>query len=85
MSCCGNKRAAAATWGGAVNGSREQAGHRRTGVAYFQYVGQTGLTVAGPISGSRYRFDSRGAIVAVDLRDRPALAAIRQLRQVAGP
>jgi hypothetical protein len=48
----------------------------------FEYVGRTGLTVAGPVSGRRYRFEETGARVAVDPRDRPALAAVPMLRQV---
>ncbi|MDX1546155.1 MAG: hypothetical protein R3247_04170, partial [Rhodothermales bacterium] len=53
--------------------------------AYFQYLGHTGLTVRGPRSGWTYRFDGPGAIVAVDPRDRRALAAIARLRQVPRP
>lgn len=46
----------------------------------FQYVGQTGLTVVGPVSGISYRFEQPGARVAVDIRDRQALSVIRVLR-----
>jgi len=49
---------------------------------YFEYVGKTGLTVVGPITGSRYRFDGPGAIVAVDGRDASPVAAVPNLRQV---
>ena len=35
-------------------------------VVCFEYVGKTGLTVRGPVSGKRYRFDSPGARVIVD-------------------
>ena len=48
----------------------------------FEYAGQTGLSVTGPISGIRYRFDHPGAVVEVDARDRVLLASLRQLRQV---
>jgi hypothetical protein len=40
------------------------------------------MTVIGPVSGVRYRFDRPGARVEVDARDRALLASIRQLRQV---
>lgn len=48
----------------------------------FEYAGQTGLTVTGPISGIRYCFDHPGSVVEVDARDRILLASLRQLRQV---
>lgn len=57
----------------------------RHAAAYFEYRGNTGLTVLGPITGKRYRFDRHGARVAVDLRDRPSLAAVPNLRQVSNP
>ena len=46
----------------------------------FEYVGATALTVIGPASGLRYRFGRPGATLAVDPRDRAALAAIPLLR-----
>lgn len=48
----------------------------------FEYVGRTGLTVTGPVSGARYRFDRPGERVAVDARDRAALSNIPVLRPV---
>jgi hypothetical protein len=48
----------------------------------FVYIGNTALTVKGPISGFEYRFDRPGARVEVDWRDRILLASIRQLRQI---
>jgi hypothetical protein len=52
---------------------------------YFQYIGKTGLTVMGPRTRNSYRFGSPGAVVAVDPRDRRALAAVSVLRQVSKP
>ncbi|MED5620948.1 hypothetical protein [Ideonella sp. BN130291] len=46
----------------------------------FEYVGATALTVIGPASGLRYRFDRPGARLAVDPRDRIALEAVPLLR-----
>lgn len=40
------------------------------------------MSVTGPVSGIRYRFDKPGARVEVDARDRVLLASIRQLQQV---
>jgi hypothetical protein len=51
-------------------------------LAYFQYLGKTGVTVIAPRTRKRYRFDRTGAVVAVDPRDQRALAAVPTLRQV---
>ena len=87
MSCCGGKRAQAAM-GSPLRPAaprNSQSGPHRYSVAYFQYIGSSGLTVTGPMTGQRYRFDLPGAIVPVDLRDRASLAALTHLRQVMGP
>jgi hypothetical protein len=49
---------------------------------FFKYLGLTGMTVIGPGTGKRYRFNGPGSTVEVDLRDRPSLAALPQLRQM---
>jgi hypothetical protein len=48
----------------------------------FEYVGRTALTVVGPITGVRYRFDRTGSRMRVDLRDRQGLAQVPVLRLV---
>ena len=55
---------------------------RQPSHVYFVYVGNTAMTVRGPVSGIEYRFASPGARVEVDARDRVLLASIRQLRLV---
>lgn len=49
--------------------------------AAFEYIGSSGLTVMGPVTGRQYRFDRPGARVSVDPRDRASIAAIPLLRQ----
>jgi hypothetical protein len=91
MPCCGEKRAQAhpTTETHRTPESTESASPQRSpehdSLAYFQYLGHTGLTVIGPRTGKRYRFDSPGAIVAVDLQDQRALATVSLLRQVRKP
>jgi hypothetical protein len=51
-------------------------------VAVFRYDGQGSLTVIGPQTGRKYWFERAGAEIAVDLRDRAAVAAVPKLRQV---
>jgi hypothetical protein len=52
--------------------------------ATFEYTGRTALTVVGPVTGQTYRFQAAGARLTVDLRDRPGLAGVPQLREVRG-
>ncbi len=94
MSCCGKRRQAisAGAQGVQAVATREPGGGVPHGpslpgptVAYFEYTGATGLTVLGPVTGRRYRFDGRGVRVAVDLRDRRSVAAVPGLRSVRGP
>lgn len=78
MACCGDKRAQ-------FNLARQELDPvEQADPIYFQYTGSTGLTVIGRETRSRYRFDSPGAVVAVDIRDQPALAFVPNLRQVKG-
>lgn len=68
--CCGKKRAELLQTGQA----------NQPAPVYFQYVGNTGLTVQGRETRKRYRFDHPGAVVAVDVEDRPSLASVPNLR-----
>lgn len=74
MPCCGDKRVQVRQ----VNQPRAE---DNTPV-YFQYTGQTGMTVIGRESRLRYRFDTTGAVLAVDARDKSALLAVPNLRMV---
>jgi hypothetical protein len=85
MPCCGQKRQQLR----GTNAPRPVPGQpagpgqpAQPATFYFEYVGRTGLTVIGPITGRRYRFDRTGARVTVDGRDAPSLAAVPQLEQV---
>lgn len=87
MSCCGKQRERFRSASGiSVNLVAAENAPRtaRYTTVYFEYLGKTGLTVLGPVSGKRYRFDRPGAAVEIDLRDRAALAKIPTLRQVRG-
>jgi len=48
----------------------------------FEYVGRTGATVVGPVSGVTYRFSGAGSRRRVDPRDRPGLARVPVLKHV---
>jgi|SRR5580693_9520757 hypothetical protein len=50
----------------------------------FEYVGSGAFKALGRRTGRRYCFGGPGARVAVDLRDRPALVAVANLREVRG-
>jgi hypothetical protein len=70
--CCGKQRAQ-------FNGSSVGSLPERH---FFRYVGETALTVAGPISGKYYRFSASGATVEADPRDAPSLEQVPLLRRV---
>jgi len=88
-SCCGQQRqefrgTPPAARPPATTGSAPQPSARHAYV-FFEYTGNTGLTVVGPVSGQRYRFDAPGARQAVHPADKPSLAAVPNLRRVLGP
>jgi hypothetical protein len=51
-------------------------------VVIYEYTGPTAMTVAGPMSGARYRFDYPGAKVQLDMRDAPFMRALPNLRRL---
>jgi hypothetical protein len=80
--CCGNSRMQVKTNNPAARTARQPSPPPAPARVSFEYAGHTAMTVVGPISGNRYRFDQPGARVEVDNRDRALLASIRKLRQV---
>ena len=79
MACCGDKRAQ-------LNLARQELEpENQAEPVFFQYTGRTGLTVIGRETRSRYRFGGPGAVVAIDSKDRYALAFVPNLRQVKSP
>lgn len=84
MSCCGQNRQRLSN----LDSRRQLLGpspaQKRTSprsLVYFEYVGKTGLTVIGPITGRKYRFPQPGAKIAVDSNDAPLLTTIPRLTQ----
>jgi hypothetical protein len=49
----------------------------------FEYIGNTGLTVFGPVTRTRYRFPHPGARARVDARDAASLAGVPHVRRIA--
>lgn len=88
MGCCGKNRLARLVEArpDEKNGPvRAMLTPRTPSAQYFEYVGKTGLTVLGPVTGRRYRFPGPGALLAVDGRDGPALAGVPNLRWTVAP
>jgi hypothetical protein len=78
MGCCGQTRSR-------MTGALSTANQRSqpvSRVALYEYTGTTAMTVAAPVSGSKYRFAAPGAKVQVDLRDIAAMAGLPNLRRV---
>jgi len=82
MACCGRSRAQLVGTVASAGPKAPVANTQRRYTVQFEYVGTTGLTAIGPVTGRRYRFDHPGAVLVVDPRDRPGLAAIPTLRAV---
>jgi len=77
--CCGRKGTGALT--SALSAAKLPPPNIQSGPA-FEYVGRTGLTVVGRLTGMRYRFDGRGTRVQVHPRDAQGLEGIPVLRRL---
>jgi hypothetical protein len=82
MACCGKSRAQLFGTGVRPGANASPSPVARRYSVQFEYVGRTALTAVGPVSGKRYRFAHPGAVIVVDPRDRPGLAAVPGLRAV---
>ena len=81
MPFCGGPRAFRCCTPSAVSSAQRRCAQQPT-AAVFRYDGGGSLTVIGPQTGRKYWFESGGAELAVDLRDRAAVAAVPKLRQI---
>jgi hypothetical protein len=84
MSCCGGNRTRA-VMPASVSSSPQPVQPVYTPpatLAIFRYEGEGTLTVIGPATGRKYWFERNGAELAVDLRDRNAVAKVPKVRQV---
>ena len=77
--CCGQGRSRVATNGKMVPVRKPMPA---SSSALYEYTGTTGLTVIGPISGARYRFDRPGARVHIDGRDVASMRGLPNLRRL---
>lgn len=83
MSCCGKQREQFfGTAQPAPRATDKQPQPLSQAAIRFEYVGATGLTVLGPVTGKRYRFDNPGAQSLIDPRDAPSMASVPHLRRV---
>lgn len=48
----------------------------------FEYTGKSGLTVIGPVTGQRYRFNYPGDRQLIDYRDASAMAGVPNLKKI---
>jgi hypothetical protein len=82
MPCCGGQRAFPMPHAPSQTTNVQPVPAQPPSVAVFRYEGAGSLTVIGPQTGRKYWFERAGAELAVDLRDRAAVAAVPKLRQV---
>jgi hypothetical protein len=91
MSCCGQNRQRLRDFDssqhlpGPAPAAKRPPRTQPLSIVYFEYVGKTGLTVIGPITGRRYRFPKPGAKISVDGNDALSLTTVPNLRQTHGP
>jgi hypothetical protein len=79
MSCCGKQRQ---QFFGTLPVPPRAEARRPQPAVRFEYVGTTGLTVLGPVTGAQYRFGNPGAQVLVDSRDALSISAVPYLRRI---
>lgn len=85
MSCCGSRRQLSGhvpPRGHSMNTSSNTPEELIQTQVEFEYTGRTALTVMGPLTWQRYRFEKTGAIVSVDARDAAAMMVVPYLRRV---
>ncbi len=80
MSCCGNKREEFLQ----LNSSANKNTYIPTKIfddVWFEYTGETALTIKGNISRNVYRFSSKGDTQLIDYRDASSMMAINMLKR----
>ena len=90
MSCCGQRRAQQRNTSSSAftkerHPPRTSADRMPMGSAYFEYTGETAITVIGGVTRRQYRFAAPGVPVMVDARDRSGLAKVPMLRETREP
>lgn len=81
MSCCAKKRN---EYVGDVNYHSQtflEPAKMREDI-YFEYTGQTALSVTGMITGNKYRFSKTGEVQQIDHRDAGSMMAVPVLKKV---
>lgn len=83
MSCCGKKREEyTGSFYSGSSGTTSLRSQRVYEDIYFEYVGETALTVRGSVSGRTYRFHTKGERQIVDDKDVGGMMAIGVLKRV---
>jgi hypothetical protein len=82
MGCCNGKRTHWTTTAPTLPAQRHQSIERtQLRTVSFEYTGETGISVLGPITRMRYNFPAPGAQVEVDQRDAAYVAGVPKLRR----
>ena len=86
MSCCGRQRGPMALHPVPARVQEwEQERQRPPALSHgirYEYVGATGMTVVGPATGRRYRFEGHGSRALIDPRDALSMATVPHVRRV---
>ena len=82
MCNCGSKRIVSQQSSRSVNTKPVQTmPAKRVTEMPFEYVGNTGLTVTGSVTGKRYRYAKKGDVVMIDYRDSYAMLKVPVLKR----
>jgi len=86
MSCCGQRRTqprrSPSAFVHELAAPTNSSGRFPMGIAFFEYIGQTAITVVGGATQRQYRFAQPNIPIVVDARDRWSLAKVPLLREV---
>ena len=85
INCCGHQREALRSGGGSPPALPPLPLQGQTRIPVrFRYVGNTALTIHGPVSGKTYRFAAPGAEMEVDGRDASGFSTVPVLERLRG-
>jgi hypothetical protein len=82
MSCCGRRSAGPQAHSMSTESRSSGAPAGVPADPLFEYVGGTSLTVAGPVTGRRYHFETAGARRVISRHDAPSLLHVPNLRHI---
>jgi hypothetical protein len=83
MSCCGKGREELLRQSSPAGNTLDTSSPAKMASdVYFEYTGETGLTVIGSLTRTRYRFAGKGNRQLIDYRDASGIMAVPMLKRL---